>query len=66
MIGDRYSLPSVAQVSEEFVHISQHLHLFDRFEKSESEVVGRSLLPNAGTRAHAARRSGPVFTFAST
>ena len=65
-MGNRYPLPSVARVSEEFVRIHQNFHLFGRFEKIESAVVGRSLLPNAGTRAHAARRSGPVFTFAST
>ena len=65
-MGNRYPLPSVAQVSDEVVLIHQHLHLFGRSEKSESKVLGRSLLPNAGIRAHAARCSEPVFTFAST
>lgn len=65
-MGNMYPLPSVAQVIEEVVHTHQYLHLFGRFEKSKIIVLGRLLLPNAGIRAHAARCSEPVFTFAST
>ena len=65
-MGDRYPLPSVAQVSEEAVHINQHLHLFDRFEESESKVLGgRCCLMRVPVLMQRGR-SGPVFTFAST
>jgi len=65
-MGDRWKLPGVAEVGEKIACIHQNLHLHGHSRSSESEVFGRSLLPNAGARAHAARRLEPVFTFAPT